>query len=51
MEEYVDKIEKFLRGQMSQGEEVIFKTSLETDVCLRSLAFTVAYLLRKQKSG
>lgn len=50
MEDFVDQIEKFLRGQMSQEEEVIFKTSLETDVRLRSLTFIVAYMLRTQKS-
>lgn len=51
MEDYTDYIEKFLRGQMNQQEEVTFKASLVTDVRLRSLAFILAYLLRKQKSG
>ena len=49
MEDYIDQIEKFLRGQMSQEEEVVFKKSLITDVHLFSCAFIVAYMLRKQK--
>lgn len=50
MGEYIDQIEKFLRGQMSKREEMVFKTSLITDTHLRSFAFIVAYMLRKQKS-
>lgn len=49
MEDYIDQIEKFLRGQMSQEEEGAFKKSLITDVHLCSCAFIVAYMLRKQK--
>ncbi len=48
MEEYIDQIEKFLRGQMNQNEEGAFKTSLTTDAHLRSLAFIVASILKKQ---
>ena len=50
MENYIDQIEEFLRGQMSQKEEYIFKTALTTDARLRSYAFIVANLLRRQKS-
>lgn len=48
MEEYIDQIEKFLRGQMSQEEEGVLKTALTTDAQLRSLAFIVTYIFRKQ---
>ena len=49
MKEYIDQIEKFLRGQMSQEEEDMFKKSLATKGHLRSLAFIVVSILRKQK--
>lgn len=52
MENHIDQIEKFLKGQMSQKEESEFKTSLKTgrDARLHSFAFIVAYLLKTQKS-
>lgn len=50
MEEYIELIEKFLRGQMSLEEEDIFKASLNTVTQLRSLAFIVAYFVQKQKN-
>ena len=50
MENYIDKIEKFLRGQMSQKEEDAFKASLTIDTHLRLFAFIVAFMLRTQKS-
>lgn len=50
MKEYIDQIEKFLRGQMSKVEECEFKASLRGDAHLRSFAFIVTYMLRKQKS-
>ena len=31
MEEYIDLVEKFLRGQMSLSEEASFKASLDSD--------------------
>lgn len=49
MEEYIDQIEKFLRGQMSQEEERAFMKSLTRDANLRQYAFIVTYVLRKQK--
>ena len=49
MEEYIDQIEKFLRGQMSQEEEGVFKTSLATNDHLRSLAYIVTSILKKTK--
>ncbi len=50
MMDFINQIEKFLRGQMSEKEEVFFKTSLTTDEHLRSQAFIVAYILKKQKT-
>ena len=55
MEEYIELIEKFLRGQMDQKEEDAFKKSLITDAHMRTCAFImtlmVKNMLRKQKSG
>lgn len=49
MEDNIDHIEKFLWGQMSEEEDVFFKTSLKTDAHLHSFAFIVAYMLKIQK--
>lgn len=49
MKDFIYKIEKFLRGQMSQEEEGVFKKSLTTDTNLRLYAFIVTYVLRIQK--
>ena len=51
MEEIINLIEKFLRGQMSEEEEGVFKKSLTTDEHLRSLAFILANMLSTQKNG
>lgn len=52
---YIDQIEKFLRGQMDQKEETAFKKSLITNAHMRTCAFImtliVKNMLRKQKSG
>ncbi len=50
MTKLIDQIEMFLRGQMSQKEESVFKTSLMTDDNLRSFAFIVVFMLRMQKT-
>ena len=50
MEEYIELIEKFLRGQMSEKEEAFFKASLKTNGRLHSFAFIVAYMMKRQKS-
>ena len=50
MTEYIDQIEKFLRGQMSQEEESVFKATLATDEHLRSLAFIFTSILKMQKT-
>ena len=50
MENHINQIEKFLRGQMSQKEEGVFKALLRGDAHLRLYAFIVGYMLRKQKT-
>ena len=50
MEEYIELIEKFLRGQMDQKEEDAFKTWLKTNEHLRLCALIVAYMLKRQKT-
>ncbi len=49
MEEYINQIEKYLKGQMSQKEEGVFKKSLTTDAHLRSYAFIMVLMLIQQK--
>ncbi len=44
MKNYIYQIEKFLRGQMSQQEEDMFKKSLTTDSHLHSYAFIMALI-------
>lgn len=50
MEEYIDQIEKFLKGQMSLEEEGTFKLSLMKDAYLHSYAFIMALITKEQKS-
>ena len=50
MEEYIDQIEKFLRGQMSKEEERVFKALLTTDTNFRICAFIVECILKQQKT-
>ena len=50
MTEKIVLIKKFLKGQMSQEEEGVFKTMLKTDARLRSLAFIVTFMLKAQNS-
>lgn len=45
MEEYIDQIEQFLRGQMNQREEIGFKEGLRTNLDERFLAFSITTLL------
>ena len=45
MEEYIDQVEKFLRGKMSQEEELTFKEILKSDEQLCSLAIIVTVML------
>ena len=47
MEEYIDLVEKFLRGQMSLSEEASFKASLDSDKILRSFALLLAVMLKR----
>ncbi len=46
MEEYIDQIEKYLRGRMNQQEINKFKASLTTNPQLRSLAIIVVNILK-----
>ena len=45
MENHIDQIEKFLRGQMDQKEESAFKKSLITDAHMRTCAFIVTFII------
>ena len=51
MEEFIELIEKFLRGQMGQEEESAFKKTLITDVSMRTCAFIMAFIMKTQKTG
>lgn len=51
MEEYIESIEKFLRGQMSQEEENVFKKSLMSDAYMRACAFIMTFIMKAQKTG
>ena len=51
MEDYIDQIEKFLRGQMSKEEEGLFKALLKTDAQYLSQALLVTYILKQQNNG
>ena len=46
MEEYIDQIEQFLRGQMNPQEEYAFKASLASNKKKRLFASIVSFLLR-----
>ncbi len=46
MEEYIDQIEKYLRGQMSHQEENNFKEVVKSNKQLRSLALIVALMVK-----
>lgn len=50
MEDYIEQIEKFLKGQMSQQEESVFKEFLISNVPLRSTTFLVVFMLKHQKT-
>ncbi len=49
MEEYINQIERFLRGHMSLSEETTFKTTLSKDKELLSLAFMLVAILKNQE--
>lgn len=46
MEEYISKIERFLKGQMSNKEELDFKLRLASDKPFRSLALSMSIILK-----
>ena len=51
MEEYIESIEKFLRGQMAREEERAFKKLLMTDAHMRTSAFILTFIMITQKTG
>lgn len=51
MEESIDLIEQFLRGQMALQEENAFKASLVADEHRHSWAFLLALLLKYHNFG
>lgn len=51
MKNYIEQIENFLRGQMSQKEEEVFKASLTTDAHMRTCAFIMAFIIKAQNTG
>lgn len=46
MEEYMNQIEMFLKGQMSNQEEDAFKSRLASDELFRSLALSISIILK-----
>lgn len=46
MEEYINQIEQFLRGQMNPQEEITFKASLASNMKMRLHALILTFLLR-----
>lgn len=46
MEDYVDQIEKYLRGQMNKQEELALKVALSSDENFHSLALSIIYILK-----
>lgn len=49
MEEYINQIEQFLRGQMNPQEEITFIASLASNKKKRLIAFIVTFLLRSHQ--
>lgn len=49
MEECINQIEKFLRGQMSQQEENTFEESVKSNEQLRSFALIVALMVKSRR--
>lgn len=47
MKDYTNKIEKYLRGQMSHEEEMNFKNKVKSNTLLRLQASFVTMLVRK----
>lgn len=50
MENHIDQIEKFLKGQMSPKEEGAFKESLMADHHMRTCALIMTFIIKTQKS-
>lgn len=49
MKDYTNKIEKYLRGQMSHEEEMDFKNKVRSNAFIRIQAGIVTLLIRKNK--
>lgn len=49
MKDYTNKIEKYLRGQMSHEEECDFKTKVKSNALIRLQASIVTMIIRKIK--
>ena len=49
MKDYTNKIEKYLRGQMSHEEEIDFKNKVKSNTLLHFQAGFMAMLIRKIK--
>lgn len=49
MKDYINKIEKYLRGQMSHEEEVRFENKVRSNALIRFQAGFMAMLIRKIK--
>lgn len=49
MKDYINKIEKYLRGQMSQEEEARFEEKVKSNALVRFQAGFMAMLIRRIK--
>ena len=49
MKDYTNKIEKYLRGQMDQEEEMDFKNKVRSNDLIRLQASIVTMIIRKVK--
>ena len=49
MKDYTNKIEKYLRGQMSHEEEMDFKNRVKSNALMRLQASVVTMIIRKVK--
>lgn len=49
MKDYINKIEKYLRGQMSHEEEMDFKNKVKSNALIRLQANAIIGLIRSLK--
>ena len=50
MADYTDMIDRFLKGQMNQQEEGVFKSKLKSNSILRMQAYTVTTIIKMRNS-